>query len=377
MRFSAGTCDVVEEDLVEVEVVGGDDRAEGPPGHAGQVGRDDQAADPLVLRRVGVGAHEGEDDVGVVGARGPHLLTVDDEVVAVQHRPGPQAGQVRSGVGLAHPERGGDLGPEDGHRPPLLLLLGAEAQQGRRDDGQALRVEGGVDAAASQLLSVHELLEQRGVPAAVLRRVAGHEPAGVEHRALPPPGPRRDVSARMGALRGLGLGRGVLVQPCRELAAEGFGGLVEVELHDGTSVAVWTAMVSRATRARCTCGLPEQRLAHLRPAHVELQVVLPGVAEAAEQLDPVAADQALAVAGSHLGHRRRRPRPLVALGEGEGGVLAERPPPLDGDERIHGQVLHGLEAADRHAELVAVLDVDQHQLEHPLAGARPWWRPAR
>src|SRR3546814_20163786 len=56
---------VVEEHLVEVEVVLGHERAEGPAGDAGCVGGDEQAADPLVLGRVRVGPHEGEDDVGI------------------------------------------------------------------------------------------------------------------------------------------------------------------------------------------------------------------------------------------------------------------------------------------------------------------------
>ena len=103
--------DVVEEHLVEVEVVGRHDRAERPAGQAGAVGRDHQGADALVLGRVGVGADEGEDDVGVVRPRGPHLLPVDDEPVAVEDRPGAQAGQVGAGVGLAHAQRRGDLAP--------------------------------------------------------------------------------------------------------------------------------------------------------------------------------------------------------------------------------------------------------------------------
>ena len=47
------------------------------------------------------------DEVAVVGdlaEAGPDLLAVDDEVVAVADRPGLERGQVRAGLGLAHPD---------------------------------------------------------------------------------------------------------------------------------------------------------------------------------------------------------------------------------------------------------------------------------
>ena len=64
---------------------------------------------PFVFGRIRVGAHEGQDHIGVMRTRRPHLLSVDDEVVAVGVRPGDrrgaQRGEVRPGAGLAHPER--------------------------------------------------------------------------------------------------------------------------------------------------------------------------------------------------------------------------------------------------------------------------------
>ena len=114
-RFSAGTRDVGEEDLVEVQVLLHRTcrRTAGRP-RPGSVGRDDQHADALVLGRVGVGAHEGQQEVGVVGARRPHLLAVDDEVVAVEHRAGAQRRQVGAGARLAHAERRGQLARSTG-----------------------------------------------------------------------------------------------------------------------------------------------------------------------------------------------------------------------------------------------------------------------
>ena len=64
----------------------------------GLLHRHEEVADALVLRRVGVGAGEQEDVVGVLGLRGPHLLPVDDPLVAVEHGGGLEAGEVGSGV---------------------------------------------------------------------------------------------------------------------------------------------------------------------------------------------------------------------------------------------------------------------------------------
>jgi hypothetical protein len=188
--------DVVEEHLVEVEVVGAHDRTEGAPGQARAVGGDHQAAQTVVLGSVGVGAHERQDEVGIVRTRGPHLLAVHDEAVAVQHRPRPQAGEIRPGVGLAHAQRSGHVAAEERDGPPPLLLLAAEHQQRRGDDRQPLWVEARVDVAPPHLLLVDEHLEQRRVAAAVLGRVPRHQPAGVEQRLLPRVRPPRQVGGR-------------------------------------------------------------------------------------------------------------------------------------------------------------------------------------
>ena len=85
-----------------------------------------------------VGAHRQPHVVGVCDQAGPHLLAVDDVVVTVAHRRGAQRSKVgaRAGLGVADGEvkvTRGDLGQEE-----LLLLLGAERHDRRRDavDGQ-------------------------------------------------------------------------------------------------------------------------------------------------------------------------------------------------------------------------------------------------
>jgi hypothetical protein len=75
------------------------------------------------------------------------------------------------------------------------------------------------------------LLQQRGVSAAELGRVAGQQPTVVEQQPLPAARPARDVAAGSRPLQGLGLGRQVFVQERHELRAEGLDVSVEGQLH--------------------------------------------------------------------------------------------------------------------------------------------------
>ena len=61
---------------------------------AGLVHRQHEVADAAVLRDVRVGAGQQQAEVGVVGARAPQLLAVDDPLVAVALGVGGQPGEV-------------------------------------------------------------------------------------------------------------------------------------------------------------------------------------------------------------------------------------------------------------------------------------------
>src|SRR5437763_7841073 len=85
----------------------------------------------------GVGAHQAEDPVGVVRVRGPDLLAVDDEIVAVAFGARLQRSEigarVRFGITLAPAnEAGGDL-----RQVLFLLRLGAVFQKRRSEHGDA------------------------------------------------------------------------------------------------------------------------------------------------------------------------------------------------------------------------------------------------
>ncbi len=124
-----------------------------------------------------------------------------------------------------------------------------------------------------------------------------------------------------------------------------------------------------AMRLAVPCGVAEQRAGGLGPLHEQMLVVLPRVADAAEQLDAVRRHQPLAVAGGGLRGGDRRRAALVVLGDGGGGEHAHAPRSLDGDEHVRQLVLDRLERADRHAELLALLRVLEVRVEDRLARA--------
>ena len=67
---------------------------------AGEIHRHDDLGDALVRRTIGAGATDHVAEVGLVAEAGPDLLAVDDELIAVAHRLGGEAGEIAPGVGL-------------------------------------------------------------------------------------------------------------------------------------------------------------------------------------------------------------------------------------------------------------------------------------
>ena len=107
-----------------------------------------------------------------------------------------------------------------------------------------LRVEALVDRALRQLFAVDVLLQDGGVAAAELRRVAGQQPAVVEHAAAASAGPTAGTSAvDRERCDGVGLVGQVLVEERDELVAEGLDVGVEGQLH-------WVTTPGAASAAR-------------------------------------------------------------------------------------------------------------------------------
>ena len=78
---------------------------------------------PLPALRLRIGAAQQHAPVGVLRERRPHLLAVDDEVIAVEDRRGAQRREIGARAGLGEAEAPEILGGQDAAREALLLLL--------------------------------------------------------------------------------------------------------------------------------------------------------------------------------------------------------------------------------------------------------------
>ena len=191
---------------------------------------------------VGVGAHQEQAPSGQVGARGPGLLAVEHVVVAVEHGQRAQVGQVAAGLGLAEALAPVLVGVEDVGDPPLLLLVGAPADDHGADLPEPVGVVDARRAVAGHGLGVDDVLGHRGVAPAPLGGPGDGGPPALVEGALPGPAPlhlRQHATAAgpsgaLGLVVGavlvagvvvvgpLGEERGeVLVEPVDELGPEG------------------------------------------------------------------------------------------------------------------------------------------------------------
>ena len=152
---------------------------------AGRFQVDQQHADAGVARLgFGIGAHQREHPVGEVAVGGPHLVAVDDEVVAVELGARGQAREVGAGAGLRIALAPGHLAGEDRRQVLRLLLRRAGIDDQRPDEIEAVRIGRG-RADAADLLEQDDLLRERRAHAAVLPRPMRRDPAALVELAVP------------------------------------------------------------------------------------------------------------------------------------------------------------------------------------------------
>ena len=131
---------IVEEDVVDLmTALKGGDAAHSD---AGALHVDEQEGDARLRLGVGIGADQEEAPVGVLAERGPGLLAVDDVVfLAViagdAFGAGLQAREVGAGTGLGIPLAPPVDSVADTGEEALLLLLGPEGIEDRRQHGDA------------------------------------------------------------------------------------------------------------------------------------------------------------------------------------------------------------------------------------------------
>ena len=129
-----GHLHVVEEGLAEGRIAA--DQQDRPGRDAGRFHVEQQEADPALLG-LGRRPHQAEDPVGLVGIAGPHLLAVDQPVIALVLGLGLEPGEVGAGARLRIALAPADLAARDLRQIVSLLLLGAEREQRRPEHRDA------------------------------------------------------------------------------------------------------------------------------------------------------------------------------------------------------------------------------------------------
>ncbi len=196
---------------------------------------DDERGDALVLLGVGIRAAHDLAVVGVLRARRPDLLAVDEPLVAVARGGGRERRDIGAGAGLAEELRPDLLAAEQLGEVALLLRGVTDRAQRRRDHAEADDERLVRDRKARFFLAEDDLLDRRAVAAAELGLPGDAREPGVELQRLPALGPFEVVAA---ADLHVVLGRladdlrGVLLEPGAELVAPRgfFGGVVEVHV---------------------------------------------------------------------------------------------------------------------------------------------------
>ncbi|BCI85050.1 hypothetical protein NIIDMKKI_02560 [Mycobacterium kansasii] len=130
----------------------------------------------------------------------------------------------------------------------------------------------------------------------------------------------------------------------------------------------------RGNAAQPALGTTEETAVGVGPAQVQVRMVLPGAADAAEHLD-AAFDVGFGGGDTDAGGHRGRDGELAVVGvpsfpSGPGRVGGGHLGLLGSAEHLGTQVLDGLEAADRLAELLANLGVGHRGVQCPSGHSR-------
>jgi len=152
---------------------------------AGLVHREHEVADAAVLRHVPIGARQEHPVVGVVGARAPQLLTVDDPLLTVALRPRREPGEVRAVARLAEQLAPRVLARDRPRQQSALELVGAVGEQRRRGEAHP-GSQGRADGPGGGQLLGDDGVGPPGQAAAVpFARPRGRAPAAGDEQTAP------------------------------------------------------------------------------------------------------------------------------------------------------------------------------------------------
>ena len=178
-----GHLDVAEEDLVELGVTG--DLPERPHLDAGRVHVGDHVGQVVVPALVGQAETDEDAVVGDVRERRPHLLPVDEEVVAAILDPRADGRQVAACVGLREALAPDLLGAQDLREVALLVGLTAPRHDRRPRHAEADHAEVRRCLGARRLLEEDRLVAVRRAGPAELLRPGETRVPGLAEQAAP------------------------------------------------------------------------------------------------------------------------------------------------------------------------------------------------
>ena len=147
--------------------------------------RHEDVRDAGVLGGVGIGAGEQEAVVGVVTLGRPHLLAVDDPLIAVEHGRRLDRREVGAGIRLREPLAPPRLSLQDAREELLLLLFAPPLQERRSDERVTEEVAAHRRLGAGELFGERDALHRGEALAAVLRGPGGADPAALEQLLRP------------------------------------------------------------------------------------------------------------------------------------------------------------------------------------------------
>src|SRR6266436_8632719 len=201
-------------------------------------------------------------------ARGPHLLSVDDKMVAMVDRTSAQARQIATGVGLGKALTPQFVGAKDARQVAPLLLVAAPVNEARTQQVEGARRWQNRGAGTDILLVEDDLLHEIGAAPAIFLGPRDPDPARGVHRLLPLDAlfqcRKVGSDALVGRVVDANLGRQVGLEPAAELAAEcrmlravgkihGSGSLLAIETIEAMHYRLpWQA------RLNCEIGRPHR-----------------------------------------------------------------------------------------------------------------------
>src|ERR1700730_5094584 len=157
-------------------------------------------------------------------ARGPHLLSVDDEMVAMVDRTSAQARQIAACVGLGKALAPQLVSVKDARQVAPLLLVAAPVNEARTQQVKGARGGQYRGAGADILLVEDDLLHEARTAAAIFLGPRDPDPARGVHRLLPLDPLFQCLAVGCDALVGrvvdADLRRQIGLEPAADLAAE-------------------------------------------------------------------------------------------------------------------------------------------------------------